>query len=299
VLKGKSQDILPTLSNGKYDFVYIDGSHTYPDVVKDASEAWRLCNSGGIICFDDYIWFSHEAPYERPKEAIDEFLVEHEGHYELLHKGAQVMVKKLDKLLEKTTVEKDQIVVIMPTIHPELAEKTAKILSSRAGMVHKMVVIEDKERQGYAKTANQAVRDNPADYYVYLTDDIFPSRNWLLTAFKTLKEMKCSLCGFNDGKWGGAIATCGLVSTDWMSKNYQGELFFSGYFGHYNDTELTMLAMNDHLYCYNPEASLIEVDYDKENKSVNPDDLATFNKRKATKFDNRVTDEKLMALYEW
>lgn len=189
------------------------------------------------------------------------------------------------------------VTVIMPSIHPELANKTAKILSSRAGYPHKMLVMEDTDKIGYVGLCNIAIKDYPSDYYVYLTDDIFPSRNWLASAMQLIEEKKCGLLGFNDGKWEGAIATCGLIEHNWMLKNYKGNMFFPEYFGHYNDTELTVFAMNDKTYCYNPNISLIEVDYEKDQKKVHPKDKELFYQRKKTMFDGRISDEKLVNLF--
>lgn len=189
------------------------------------------------------------------------------------------------------------VTVIMPTIHTELAKKAAKILTSRAGYPHKMLVMKDTDKLGYVSLCNIAIKDYPANYYVYLTDDVFPSRSWLQDAIYTIEEKQCGLLGFNDGKWQGAIATCGLVKHEWMIKNYDGNLFCPDYFGHYNDTELTILAMNDKLYCYNPNISLIEVDYEKDIKKVHPQDRDLFTSRKETKFNGRVTDDKLVNLF--
>lgn len=187
--------------------------------------------------------------------------------------------------------------IILPTIHPEIAIKTAKILSSRANFPHKMFVVEDKDRSGFVATCNMVVRENPADYYVFLTDDIFPSRNWLKEAMRVAIEKKAGLVGFNDGKWNGVLATCGLVEHNWMIKNYNGNMFYPEYFGHFNDTEITMLAINDKTYAYNPNISLIEVDYEKETKGVHVKDREIFNRRKLTKFDGRITDERILNNY--
>jgi predicted O-methyltransferase YrrM len=42
--------------NESFDFIYVDGSHTAPDVLADACMSWDLLNPGGIILFDDYQW---------------------------------------------------------------------------------------------------------------------------------------------------------------------------------------------------------------------------------------------------
>jgi predicted O-methyltransferase YrrM len=61
----------------RFDFIYVDGSHTAPDVLIDALLAFRLLRIGGIIVFDDYLWTME--PHicadvlNMPKPAIDVF----------------------------------------------------------------------------------------------------------------------------------------------------------------------------------------------------------------------------------
>ena len=60
-----------------FDLIYVDGSHTAPDVLTDAVLAFQLLRVGGVVIFDDYLW-SMEAPLyvdplNMPKPAIDAF----------------------------------------------------------------------------------------------------------------------------------------------------------------------------------------------------------------------------------
>jgi predicted O-methyltransferase YrrM len=60
-----------------FDLIYVDGSHTAPDVLTDAVLAFQLLRVGGVMIFDDYLW-SMEAPLyvdplNMPKPAIDAF----------------------------------------------------------------------------------------------------------------------------------------------------------------------------------------------------------------------------------
>jgi predicted O-methyltransferase YrrM len=92
---GKSADILPGLS-GPYDFLYIDGSHTAPDVLADAVLAWRLAAADAILIFDDYAWPRYrDQPWLHPKLAVDSFLACHAGWHEILEKGYQLAIRKL------------------------------------------------------------------------------------------------------------------------------------------------------------------------------------------------------------
>lgn len=61
-----------------FDFVYVDGSHTGPDVLLDAVLAFELTKAGGLLVFDDYNWADEPAGqedyYNLPKPAIDAFV---------------------------------------------------------------------------------------------------------------------------------------------------------------------------------------------------------------------------------
>lgn len=57
----------------RFDFIYVDGSHTAPDVLTDACMAFGLLRKGGIMLFDDYMWMGIPELLHRPKAAIDFF----------------------------------------------------------------------------------------------------------------------------------------------------------------------------------------------------------------------------------
>ena len=94
-IKGRSQEILKLLKPVSYDIVYIDGSHRVEDVRADALLSWPLVKSGGIVIFDDYLWELERPSENRPQIAIDQFLSEFGSELETLHKGFQVIVRKL------------------------------------------------------------------------------------------------------------------------------------------------------------------------------------------------------------
>lgn len=54
IKKGYSSDILQTLENEAYDFIYIDGSHEKHDVLFDAVVAFDKLKIGGLMIFDDF-----------------------------------------------------------------------------------------------------------------------------------------------------------------------------------------------------------------------------------------------------
>ena len=78
-----------------FDVIYVDGSHERDDVLADSVLSWKLLRDGGTLIWDDYLWGVPDLPARaRPQGAIDAFLVLHAGEYQLIHKGAQLIVEK-------------------------------------------------------------------------------------------------------------------------------------------------------------------------------------------------------------
>jgi predicted O-methyltransferase YrrM len=87
VRKGRSAQQLVNIE-GNFDFIYIDGSHFYDDVVLDTILSWKRLNPNGYMVWDDYFW-SMKKVYGslKPKLAIDQFLTAHRGNYRVLFSG--------------------------------------------------------------------------------------------------------------------------------------------------------------------------------------------------------------------
>lgn len=57
-----------------FDFIYIDGSHTAPNVLTDGVMAYHVLENGGFLIFDDYTWKSPKNDIlDEPGLAIDYF----------------------------------------------------------------------------------------------------------------------------------------------------------------------------------------------------------------------------------
>jgi Methyltransferase domain len=80
-----------------YDFIYIDGSHTAPDVLTDACMAWPLLKPKGMMVFDDYMWGEPRDILHRPKPAIDAFCNLFAETAEIVHVGYQLIVRKKEQ----------------------------------------------------------------------------------------------------------------------------------------------------------------------------------------------------------
>ena len=91
VLKGNSRDVLFGLTPREFDVVYVDGSHDRADALSDIVMSWNLLKVGGVMLVDDC--GSEEEP--GPRLALEAFVVMHGGHWELLHQGYQVHLRKL------------------------------------------------------------------------------------------------------------------------------------------------------------------------------------------------------------
>jgi Methyltransferase domain len=95
-LKSWSKDGLRLLAEQRrrFDLAYVDGGHTYDDIMADSIGVWPLVDPGGVIIWDDYRR-SVELPAEqRPQAAIDTFLSGHVGGYRQLAVGYQLIVEK-------------------------------------------------------------------------------------------------------------------------------------------------------------------------------------------------------------
>jgi predicted O-methyltransferase YrrM len=79
----------------EFDFIYIDGSHTAPDVMTDACMAFGLLKKDGIMLFDDYLWKDMPGLLHRPKMAVDLFVTLFSEQCELLVIGYQLGVRKI------------------------------------------------------------------------------------------------------------------------------------------------------------------------------------------------------------
>jgi len=97
VTQGFSHEILPELivKNKKFDIIFIDGNHVSPFVLTDSVMSWYLCNSNGIIIFDDYLWKRGFGETLTPKLAVDSFINNFKDYCEIIWDGyRKAIIKK-------------------------------------------------------------------------------------------------------------------------------------------------------------------------------------------------------------
>lgn len=90
-----SRDICISDSMNSFDLIYIDGSHSAHDVIRDGCICFELLKVGGILCFDDYNWKKEDADGTSPKIAIDSFLCCYQPYIEVIDIGYQVWIRKI------------------------------------------------------------------------------------------------------------------------------------------------------------------------------------------------------------
>lgn len=96
VFKGDSASILLDMvsNNTKFNFIYIDGSHTLMDSYTDILLSFNLLNKGGIMGIDDYL-YNKDKIFESPYMGVDYFLEKFKTKIKLLNKNYRVFIEKL------------------------------------------------------------------------------------------------------------------------------------------------------------------------------------------------------------
>lgn len=214
-------------------------------------------------------------------------------NFDMVNDNEVIKLIDVKDLCSFTYTDTNGIAVIMPCIDTKKGMDTASILSKRAGIDSKILIIHDTLRQGFIKILNNTAARVSTRYVVYLAEDAFPSIDWLRCAYDILEKSGKGLLAFNDGKWRGRIASFGMVRIDWVKSLYGGLIFYPEYNAHKADNELTVIARTQNMLEYNPECTLIEYDPNKVFKENVPKDKELFRKRFQQGFDGLVPLEKL------
>ena len=176
------------------------------------------------------------------------------------------------------------VVLVLPYIDHALAVRAEKILRVRAGHPGLLVLVDDDERMGFIRVANFVYSRTRSPLFGYLAQDAYPGMSWLGQGVEVMKKTGAGLMAFNEGRFFGTVAAFGLASRDWLSTLYRNMLFYPGYKSQYGDTELSAIAFVRNQLVFNPNALLIEVDYEKHAKANNAEDDALYKARQATGF---------------
>jgi len=186
---------------------------------------------------------------------------------------------------------------VMPFTDISMAKKASKLIASRASYQGSLLCVHDTYQEGFVYIINKAFKYSESRYFGYIAQDVFPGRDWLKIAMKSMMQHNSGLLAFNDGKWHGAIASFGMVKQQWAKKNYEGNLFYPSYQQHFADTELTMIAQADGVFYYNPNSVMLEIDWDKDLKSINNNDRIFFDNRCQTGFNGLISPQQIPQSY--
>ncbi len=75
IRRGLSSEKLKEFPDNYFDYLYLDASHDYRDVIKDVKEAVRVVKNGGVIQFNDYIYFDYNSKiYYGVMPAVNKFV---------------------------------------------------------------------------------------------------------------------------------------------------------------------------------------------------------------------------------
>jgi cellulose synthase/poly-beta-1,6-N-acetylglucosamine synthase-like glycosyltransferase len=159
----------------------------------------------------------------------------------------------------------------------QLAENAKFLHKIKAGIPCVVTGIEDKEKKGWVASHNRFIEHLQFDYYCYSAADYIPGDDYLKIAIEALEKSGKGLCGFNDGKWDGKIATAGVITRDFFLKY---GLFYDGYKSHGADNEITDFAIDNNEYIYEPKAILAELEERKINKNPNVEDQKLYANRR-------------------
>lgn len=280
-------------------------------------------------------WTKYGSNFHLPYESIDnqthdlDFckVVQNLGYKIMLHGSvrpghiAEYVVTELDWRRENkqrvsdhfkgvVKSEAPKVCVVIPSVNKNPNKKLVDLLVSRSGLSPESVNViheVDSKKTGYHATCNRVFAREGAfyDYFVFLADDVFPGRNWLLNGLAAMKSQQAGLCIPNDGKWEGSIATFSIVETDfinehgWQSPEIPQRLPFNEcYKSNFGDMELTIIAKSLDKAVYEPSCVLTEVDFDKDTKPGHHDDRVMFESRRLDGFGGRVKDQQLLDAYK-
>lgn len=89
--RGTSEEVLRTMPDNYFDWIYIDGDHSYEPVMADLELGWQKVRKGGYIAGDDLYW--GEAEGLPVKRAVDDFLKKHGITDQLTVFGTQFSIR--------------------------------------------------------------------------------------------------------------------------------------------------------------------------------------------------------------
>jgi predicted O-methyltransferase YrrM len=94
LIRGRACELGAFLRPDSFDFIYIDGSHYYADVIRDVRMAKTLVKDGGVICGDDLELSPTEALVALARRNLDRDFVESQTPDSWFHPGVLLAVSE-------------------------------------------------------------------------------------------------------------------------------------------------------------------------------------------------------------
>ena len=191
---------------------------------------------------------------------------------------------KSSKVNELYVSSSYEVIIVLPMLDVALAKKLSEVMQRRTKQNGLLILVEDDMRLGFIMVSNLVYAKTQSRYFAYVAQDAFPGNYWLDSALGTIKRTGRGLLAFNDGRFFGTLAVFGLADREWVRTLYKNFLFYPEYKSHFADTELSAIAVETQNIIFNPNAILLEVDYDKHVHHNNPDDQRLYIARAKTGF---------------
>ncbi len=90
--KASSNDALPTFRDKLFNLIFIDGDHSYSQVIKDLRNCERLLCDGGVLCGDDLELQKHEIDIKSAEMKKEQDLILDKGANTHFHPGVTLAV---------------------------------------------------------------------------------------------------------------------------------------------------------------------------------------------------------------
>jgi predicted O-methyltransferase YrrM len=81
----------------RFDIIYIDGSHHYKQVYRDAINSFKILKLRGIIIFDDFLFRYYKKVHHNPISAIYKFLKKNKNKIKIKSMYRQIAVTKINE----------------------------------------------------------------------------------------------------------------------------------------------------------------------------------------------------------
>ena len=86
--RGYSEVVLKEFESNYFDWVYVDGNHSYKEALIDIKNSYRIVKDGGYIVVDDY------QTWKEVKKASDEFIISYKDNiFDVIKKENQCVIK--------------------------------------------------------------------------------------------------------------------------------------------------------------------------------------------------------------